>query len=107
MAFQFTDQNIEEIIATGKPVVVDFWATWCGPCMALAPVIDELAEQYKEQVIIGKYNCDEESDFSTENRIMGLPTLLFFKDGKATKIRLSGSQTRANIEKHIEELIAL
>lgn len=107
MALEFTDQNIEEIIATGKPVVVDFWATWCGPCKALAPIIEELAEEYKDQVAIGKYNCDEESSFATDQRIMGLPTLLFFKDGKPTAIRLSGSQSRAKIEEKIKELLAL
>lgn len=107
MALEFTDQNINEIIASGKPVVVDFWATWCSPCMALAPVIEDLAKEYEGLVVIGKYNCDEESEFSGEQRIMGLPTLLFFKDGKVTNIRLSGSQSRAKIEEKIKELIAL
>lgn len=107
MAQEFTDENIEEIIATGKPVIVDFWATWCSPCMALAPIIEELAEQYKDEVVIGKYNCDEESSFATDHRIMGLPTILFFKDGKPTSIRLSGSQSRAKIEEKIKELLAL
>ncbi|MDE6265999.1 MAG: thioredoxin [Muribaculaceae bacterium] len=107
MAQEFTDQNIEEIIASGKPVIVDFWATWCSPCMAMGPIIEELAEQYKEEVIIGKYNCDEESSFATDYRIMGLPTLLFFKNGKPAPIRLSGSQSRAKIEEKIKELLAL
>ena len=82
MAFTFTDENVEEIIESGKPVIIDFWATWCGPCMNMAPTIDELAEQYKEEVVIGKYNVDEESDFSSQHRIMSLPTILFFKNGK-------------------------
>ena len=69
MAFTFTDENVNEIIESGKPVVIDFWATWCGPCMALAPVIDELAEQYEGQVVIGKYNVEDESDFSSDHRI--------------------------------------
>ena len=107
MAFTFTDENVNEIIESGKPVVSDFWATWCGPCMALAPVIDELAEQYEGEVVIGKYNVEDESDFSTDHRIMSLPTILFFKDGKKTSIRLAGSQSKETIEEKIKELLAL
>lgn len=107
MAFTFTDQNVEEIIASGKPVVIDFWATWCGPCMRMAPLIDELAEQFGDQAVIGKYNIDEESDLSTKYRIMSIPTILFFKNGEKTSIRLAGSQTKATLEEKIKELIAL
>jgi len=104
----FTDENIKDIIATGKPVVVDFWATWCGPCMAMAPIVEALAEEYADRgVTIGKYNTEEESDFATECRIMALPTILFFKNGKKTSIRLAGSQTRETLVSKIEELIAL
>lgn len=107
MAFTFTDENVEEIIESGKPVIIDFWATWCGPCMNMAPTIDELAEQYKEEVVIGKYNVDEESDFCSQHRIMSLPTILFFKNGKKTDIRLAGSQSKATLEAKIKELLAL
>lgn len=107
MAFIFTDENVEEIINSGKPVVIDFWATWCGPCMNMSPTIDELAEEYADKVVIGKYNVDEESDFSTQHRIMSLPTILFFKDGKKTSLRLAGSQNKATLVEKIEELINL
>lgn len=107
MALNITDENAKEIIESGKPVVIDFWATWCGPCMAMAPVIDDLAKEYEGKVVIGKYNVDEEGDLSTEYRIMSLPTLLFFKDGKKTDIRLAGSQTRATLEEKIKALLAL
>ena len=107
MAFTFTDQNVDEIIASGKPVVFDFWATWCGPCMRLSPIIDELAEQFGDAVVIGKYNVDEESDLSTKYRIMSIPTILFFKNGEKTDIRLAGSQSKATLEEKINELIAL
>ncbi|MBR6638937.1 MAG: thioredoxin [Muribaculaceae bacterium] len=107
MAFTFTDQNVDEIIASGKPVVIDFWATWCGPCMRLSPIIDELAEQFGDAVVIGKYNVDEESDLSTKYRIMSIPTILFFKNGEKTDIRLAGSQSKATLEEKINELIAL
>lgn len=107
MAFTFTDENVKETIATGKPVVVDFWATWCGPCMGMAPVIDRLAQEYEGKVIIGKYNVDEETDFSSENRIMSLPTILFFRDGKKTDLRLAGSQSEDKLRETIEKLLAL
>ncbi len=107
MAFKFTDANVEQEIASGKPVVIDFWATWCGPCQTMAPFVDELAEEYEGKVLIGKYNCDEENEFATANRIMSLPTILFYKDGKKTSIRLAGGQPKANIKAKIEELLAL
>lgn len=107
MAEKFTDANVKDIIATGKPVVVDFWATWCGPCKAMAPLIDELAKEYEGRVVIGKYNVDEEGELSDDYRIMSLPTILFFKDGKKTDIRLVGSQKRDTLEAKINELLAL
>lgn len=107
MAFTFTDENVEEIIATGQPVVVDFWATWCGPCVGMAPTIDELAAEYEGKAVIGKYNVDEEGDFASSNRIMALPTILFFKNGKKTSIRLAGSQSKEGLRQKIDELLAL
>lgn len=107
MAFEFTDENIEETIATGKPIVIDFWATWCGPCMSMAPTVDEVAKEFEGQVIVGKYNIEDNSDFATANRIMSIPTMLFFKDGKKTSIRLTGSQTKENLVAKINELLAL
>lgn len=107
MAFQFTDANVEEIIASGKPVIIDFWATWCSPCMAMGPIVDELAKEYDGKVVIGKYNIDEESDLSSKYRIMSIPTFLFFKDGKKVDIRLAGSQSKAILEAKIQELLAL
>lgn len=107
MALTITDANAKELIASGKPVIIDFWATWCGPCMGMAPLIDRLSEEYEGRVEIGKYNIDEESDLTTEYRIMSIPTLLFFKDGKKTDIRLAGSQTEATLRAKIDELLAL
>lgn len=107
MAQKFTDSNIEEIIATGKPVVVDFWATWCGPCMAMSPIVDALAEQYEGKVEIGKYNIEEETEFCNQNRVMSIPLFLFFKDGKKTSIRLTGKVSEEELKSKIEELLAL
>lgn len=82
MAIAFTDQTAREAIESGKPVVIDFWATWCGPCLKLGPIVEELAEKYADKAIIGKLNIDEESEIVTENKIRSIPTVLFFKDGE-------------------------
>ena len=102
----FTDENVREIIASGQPVVIDFWATWCGPCMAMAPVIDELAKEYEGRVVIGKYNTEDNTEFCTENRVMGIPMLLFFKDGKKAPFRLAGAQRAEAITQKYEERLA-
>ena len=107
MAYQFTDNNVNEVIASGKPVVIDFWATWCGPCMRLAPVIDELAEEFADRVVRGKYNVDEETELSGTYRIMSIPTLLFFKNGEQVReLRMTGA-TKDELRSRIEKLIAL
>ena len=107
MALTITDANAPELIASGQPVIIDFWAPWCGPCVGMSPLVDELAKEYEGRVIIGKYNVDEESDLSTEHRVMSIPTFLFFKNGKKAPIRLAGSQSRETMVARIEELLAL
>lgn len=82
MAEKFNDQSAAEAIKSGKPVVIDFWATWCGPCIKLGPAVEELAEKYGDKAIIGKLNIDEESDIVSEYRVRNIPTVLFFKDGE-------------------------
>lgn len=107
MALTITDSNAPELIASGQPVIIDFWAPWCGPCVGMSPLVDELAKEYEGRVVIGKYNVDEESDLSTEHRVMSIPTFLFFKNGKKAPIRLAGSQSRETMVARIEELLAL
>lgn len=105
MAFTFTDDNAKDIIASGRTVLIDFWATWCGPCKALGPIIDKLAGEYPEdQILIGKYNTDEQSDLCQENRVTGLPALLFFKNGKMAA-RLVGMQKEKALRDKIDEVI--
>lgn len=82
MATVINDANYKELLESGKPVVIDFWAPWCGPCRSVAPIIEELATTYEGRVIIGKYNVDEDSDLGVEFGIRNIPTLLFFKDGQ-------------------------
>lgn len=106
MAFQFTDENVKELINSGKPLMIDFWATWCGPCKKLGPTIDELAAEYDGKVLIGKYNIDEEGDLATEYRIMSIPTLMFFRDGKpVADLRLVGFQSKEKIAANLEALL--
>jgi thioredoxin 1 len=107
MAFTFTDENVNEIIASGKPVMIDFWATWCGPCVGMGPAVDTVAQEFEGQVVVGKYNIDEQTDLATQYRIMSIPTILFFKDGKKTDIRLVGAQSVDTLREKLQALLAL
>lgn len=83
MEYKFTDENFEqEVLNSDIPVLVDFYADWCGPCKMLAPVIEELAKEYQGKVKIGKLNVDEEQNTSKKYKVMSIPTLIFFKEGK-------------------------
>jgi thioredoxin 1 len=82
MAMEFNDGNIKEIINSGKPVVIDFWAEWCGPCRMVGPVVEELAKEYDGKVTIGKMDVDENVETPETYGIRNIPTILFFKDGQ-------------------------
>ncbi len=83
MALQITDANFEELVINSKvPVLVDFWAEWCGPCRMVGPVVDELATEYDGKAVVGKVDVDSNPKIATEYGIMSIPALLFFKDGK-------------------------
>lgn len=107
MAFTFTDENVNEIIESGKPVMIDFWATWCGPCVGMSPAVDTVAEEYEGRAVVGKYNIDEQTDLAMKYRIMSIPTILFFKDGKKTELRLVGAQSVEILRAKLDELLAL
>lgn len=81
MAQIITNDNIDELIASGKPLVLDFSASWCGPCKRIAPLIDTLAEKYEGQAIVGKIDIEEEEDLAIRYGIKNVPTVLFIKDG--------------------------
>ena len=105
MAEKFNDQTAKEAIASGKVVVLDIWATRCGPCIKLGPVIDELAEKYADRgVIVGKINIDEDSEIVAENRVRNIPTVLFFKNGEV-QARSVGSVKLADLEAHLLPLL--
>ncbi|BCI63709.1 thioredoxin [Coprobacter secundus] len=104
MALKFTDTNVKNEINSGKLVVVDLWAEWCGPCRSITPSIEELATEYEGKAIIGKYNVDEENELSTEYGVRSIPTILFFKDGKLADKQV-GASPKASIKAKIDALL--
>lgn len=93
----------EEVINSDIPVLVDFWAPWCGPCKMISPVISELAIDYAGKIKIGKVNVDEEMDIANEYQIASIPTLILFKGGKVEK-RSSGFMPKEDIERMMIEV---
>jgi thioredoxin 1 len=83
MALEFTDANFEElVIKSGKPVIVDLWAEWCGPCRMLTPIVEEMAKEYEGRAVIGKLNVDDNPEVTAKYGVRNIPTLLFFKGGE-------------------------
>ncbi|WP_307252221.1 thioredoxin [Moryella indoligenes] len=93
-----TEVNFEnEVLKSDKPVLVDFWATWCGPCRMLSPVISELAEEYEGRVKVGKVNVDEQQELAMQYRVASIPTVILFKDGQPVQTSV-GARPKAQLE---------
>ena len=88
MAKVITNTNFEELIAGDKPVMIDFWATWCGPCRILSPTVDEIADEYADVITVAKCNVDDAEEIAMQFRIMSTPTLIFLKNGEVVDKRV-------------------
>ena len=102
---QLTDDNFDaEVIRNTDPILVDFWAPWCGPCRMLTPIIEELAKEYTGKVRVAKLNTDEAPNVPTRYKISAIPTLLFFKGGKVVE-QMVGVHSKADIKKILDGMV--
>ncbi|MBQ0150918.1 MAG: thioredoxin [Bacteroidales bacterium] len=99
-----TDTNLPEIAASSKVVLIDFWATWCGPCRILSPTVDEIAAEYEGRVAVAKCNVDDAQDVAMQFRIRNIPTLIFLKDGEVAD-RTVGVVSKAEIAAKLDSLL--
>ena len=105
MALQITDSNFEEtVLKSDKPVMVDFWAEWCGPCRMVGPIIDELSEEYEGKAIIGKIDIDSNQQYAAQFGVRNIPTVLVFKDGELVD-RKVGVSSKNDYAEAIDKLI--
>lgn len=95
----------KEVIKSNVPVLVDFWAPWCGPCQMIAPFVEEIAKDYAGKIKVCKINVDEASDVATSFTVMSIPTILLFKDGKVMSKKV-GTLTKRELEKFIQPYLA-
>ena len=104
MATNVTNDNAKEVMATELPIVLDFSAAWCGPCKQLAPIIEELSEEYAGRIAVGKCDIEEADDLTMEYGIRNVPTVLFIKDGKVVD-RFVGSKSKSDVQAKFEALL--
>lgn len=106
MEIKFTDQNFEEEVEKSKaPVLVDFWAVWCGPCQMMGPIIEELAKKFDGKIKIGKLNVDENPNTAQKYEVLGIPSLKFFKNGEVID-EITGLQPKEVIIEKINNIIS-
>lgn len=104
MALQFTDENFEqEVLKSNQLTIVDFYADWCGPCKMVAPVIEQLADEYKDTVKVGKINVDNAPGIAAKYKVMTIPTIMYFKDGEPVH-KIVGVERKEVFEEKIAEL---
>ena len=101
---QLTDATFNEALETDKGILLDFYASWCGPCKVMSPIIDELAEEYKDQVVIAKVDSEHNPNLSAFFKIKSIPTLLFIKNRKLIEV-INGLVPKPNLKEMIEDLI--
>lgn len=102
---ELTDANFDEVVNTDKPVLVDFWAEWCGPCKMIGPVVEELAGEYEGKAVIAKLNVDENPDITARYGIRSIPTLLVFKNGQIVDKQV-GAVPKSVLASKIEAQVA-
>ena len=104
MEVTITNENFASLKGGNLPLVVDFWATWCGPCRMVAPIISELAEKYDGKIVVGKCDVEENEDLAAEFGIRNIPTILFFKGGQLVD-KIVGAQPKAKIQEKFDSLL--
>lgn len=105
MALQVNDSNFDELVLnSGKPALVDFWAEWCGPCRMIAPYVEQIAEEYKDKVVVAKVDVDNNPGIAARYGIRNIPTVLFFKDGQLADKQV-GAVPKSNLVAKLEALL--
>ena len=104
MEVTITSENFESLKNGKEPLVVDFWATWCGPCRMVGPVISKLAEKYDGKIVVGKCDVEDNEDLASEFGIRNIPTILFFKDGDVVD-KVVGAQSEAKLDEKFQTLL--
>ena len=104
MALQITDANIEEVLQSDKLVVIDFWAEWCGPCKMVGPIVAQISEEYKDRVVVGKLDVDNNDDTTSRYGIRNIPTVLFIKNGEVVD-KVVGAGPKNMFTDKIEKLL--
>lgn len=104
MEVTITTENFESLKNGSLPLVVDFWAEWCGPCKAIAPIIEELAREYDGRIVVGKCDVEENDDIAIEYKIRNIPTILFFKNGEPVDKNV-GATTKSKLQEKFEALL--